>query len=237
MSTDRKSAIWVGVLYIVATVAPVLTLFAWGTLVDDPGIVANAAPNEGQLITVALLNLVMAVAVAGVAFMIYPILKRVTDTTIKEGLAAWYVGTRITEGGTFVVAVLATLAFLPLSREFIAAGSPAASHFQTSSAVLESSVDMAYALGQTVFAIGAGMLYYLLFYSRLIPRWLAIWGLIAAPLFVVASLSLLWTDDPNTTLSTVLYVPMAVQEMVLAIWLIVKGFNPAALSRRSAPPA
>lgn len=237
MSADRKIAIWVGVLYVVATVAPVLTLGAWSSLVDGSGILANAAANEGQLITVALLNLVMAVAVAGVAFMIYPILRRVTDTGVKEGLAAWYVGTRVTEGATFIVAVLATLAFLPLSREFIAAGSPGASHFQTNAVVLESSVDMAYALGQTVFAIGAAMLYYLLFYSELIPRWLALWGLIASPLFVVASLSLLWTDDPNTTLSTVLYVPMAVQEMVLALWLIVKGFNPAALGSRSATPA
>jgi hypothetical protein len=231
MSADRKIAIWVGILYIVATVAPVLTLGAWGTLADDPGILANAAPNESQLITVALLNLVMAVAVAGVAFMIYPVLRRVADTWVKEGLAAWYVGIRVTEGATFVVAVLATLAFLPLSREFIAAGSPLASHFQTSAAVLESSVDMAYALGQTVFAIGAAMLYYLLFYSRLIPRWLSLWGLIASPLFIVASLSLLWTDDPNSALSTVLYVPMAVQEMVLALWLIIKGFNRGALDR------
>lgn len=234
MTADRKTAIWVGVLYIIATVAPVATLAAWGTLVDDPGILANAANHEASLIATALLNLIMAVAVAGVAFMIYPILKRVADTGVKQGLAAWYVGTRVTEGTMFVVAVLATLAFLPLSREFLAAGSPVASHFQTSGIVLESSIDMAYALGQTVFAVGAAMLYYLLYQSRVVPRWLAVWGLIAAPLFVVASLSLIWTDDPNTTFSTILYAPMALQEMVLAVWLIVKGFDSAALGARSA---
>jgi hypothetical protein len=138
VSSDRKIAIWVGVLYIVATVAPVSTLGAWGTLVDGPGILTNAAANEGQLIMVALLNLIMAVAVAGVAFMIYPIMKRVADTGVKEGLAHWYVGTRVTEGATFVVAILVTLAFLPLSREFIAAGAPDASHFQTDAIVLQS---------------------------------------------------------------------------------------------------
>ncbi len=88
-----------------------------------------------------------------------------------------------------------------------------------------------------MFAVGAALLYYLLFYSRIIPRWLSLWGLVASPLFVVASLSLLWTGDPNSTLSTVLYVPMAVQEMVLAVWLIAKGFDPAALGPRSAAPA
>ena len=142
-------------------------------------------------------------------------------------------GTRVTEGATFIVAVLAALAFLPLSQEFLAASAPDVSHFQTSVVVMESTVDVAYALGQTVFAVGAGVLYYLLFRSRIIPRWLSVWGIVASPLFVVASLSLLWTGDPNSTLSTVLFVPMAAQEMVLAVWLIAKGFDSAVLRPRS----
>jgi hypothetical protein len=231
MSPDRRSAIWVGVLYIVATVLPVAALAPWSALVDGDGILVNAATHENQLITVALLNLLMAVAVAGVAFMIYPVLRRVADTSVTQGLSLWYVGTRITESGAFLVGVLATLAFLPLGREYAEAGTPQESYFQTSSVVLESTIDVAYALGQSVFAIGAAMLYYLLFRSRLVPRWLSLWGLVAAPLFLVASLSLLWTDDPNSTVSTVLYAPMALQEMVLAVWLIVRGFNSAASMR------
>jgi hypothetical protein len=121
------------------------------------------------------------------------------------------------------------MAFLPLSQDYAAAGAPEQSYFQTSSTVLESTTDLAYALGQSVFAIGAAMLYYLLLRSRLVPAWLSLWGLIAAPLFLVGSLSLLWTQDPNSTISTVLYAPMALQEMVLALWLIVKGFNSTAL--------
>jgi hypothetical protein len=81
------------------------------------------------------------------------------------------------------------------------------------------------------------MLYYLLFQSRIVPRWLSLWGLVASPLFVVASLSLIWTGDPNSTFSTLLYVPMAVQEMVLAVWLIAKGFDSAALGPRVAETA
>jgi hypothetical protein len=230
MSSDRRSAIWVGVLYIVATAFPVAALVPWSALVDGDGILANAATHENQLIAVALLNLVMAVAVAGVAFMIYPVLRRVADTGVTQGLSLWYVGTRITESGAFLVGVLATLAFLPLSQDYAAAGAPEQSYFQTSSAVLESTTDMAYALGQSVFAVGAAMLYYLLLRSRLVPWWLSLWGLVAAPLFLVASLSLLWTQDPNSTISSVLYAPMALQEMVLALWLILKGFNSQALA-------
>jgi hypothetical protein len=237
MSSDRKLAIWVGVLYILATVAPASSIIPWRTLTDGAGILTNTNAHEGQLIMVALLNLILAVAAAGVAFMIYPVLKRIADTGVKQGLAIWYVGTRATEGATFVVAVLATLAFMPLSREFIAAGAPAASHFQTSAAMLGSTVDVAYALGQTVFAIGAAMLYYLLWKSGIIPTWLSLWGLVASPLFVVASLSLLWSGDPNSTLSTALYAPMAVQEMVMALWLIFRGFDAAALHPRAAVSA
>jgi len=238
MSADttsaRKSAIWVGVLWIMATAFPVSSIVAWAALDDGEGILANAATHENQLIAWALLNLVGAVAAAGVAFMFYPVLSRVAETAVEKGLALWYVGTRITESGAYLVAMLATWAFLPLSRDFAAAGAPDASHFQTSGAVLRSTSDLALTLAQSVFAIGAVMLYCLLFRSRLVPRWLSLWGLVAAPLFLVASLSLLWTGDPNSTLANVLFVPLAVQELVLAVRLIVKGFDAAALTPGSA---
>ena len=225
MSSSRRSAIVVGVLYIVATVAGVLIIAPLGALLEGPGILANAATNENQIIMVVILELIMAIAVAGVAFMIYPTLKRNADTEIKEGLALWYVGSRITEGAIFIVAILATLSLMSLSQTFVEAGAPDASYFQTGSAVLLATSDFAFMLGQSVFCIGALMLYYLLFQSRIIPRWLSVWGLIGAPLMLVASLSLMVTGDPNSTFSTILYIPLALQEMVFAVWLIVKGFK------------
>jgi len=215
----------VGALYIVATVAGVLMIAPLGALLEGPGILTNAAANENRVIMLVILELTMALAVAGVAFMIYPILRRNADTEIKEGLALWYVGSRITEGAIFIVAILATLSLLSLSQEFVKAGAPDASYFQTGGAVLLTTVDFAFMLGQSVFCIGALMLYYLLFQSKIIPRWLSVWGLIGAPLMFVASLSLMVTGDPNSTFSTVLYAPLALQEMVFAVWLIVKGFN------------
>lgn len=78
-------------------------------------------------------------------------------------------------------------------------------------------------------------MYTLLLRSRLVPQWLSWWGLVAAPVFVIASLSLLWTDNPNSALANICFAPMGLQEMVLAVWLIVKGFDGAALVDR--PPA
>ena len=225
MRPERKTAIIVGALYIAATVSGVLTVAPLGALQKSPGILTNAAGNVNRMIILVVFELIMAITVAGVAFMIYPILKRDADTKIKEGLASWYLGSRITEGAIFVVAVLATLAIMPLSQEFILAGSPVESHYQTFAAVLLDTADFAFMLGQSVFCVGAAMLYYLLFVSKIVPRWLSVWGFIAAPLMLVASLSLIVTGDPNSTFSTVLYAPMALQEMVMAVWLIAKGFN------------
>ena len=232
-SSTRKSAVIVGVLYIVATVAGVLTLAPLGALLEGPGILANAAANENRMILLVMLELVMAVAVAGVAFMIYPILERYADTTIKEGLAVWYVGTRITEETVFVIAILATLSLMTLSQDFVHAGAPDALFYPVGGSVLLATIDYAFMLGQSVFCIGALMLYYLLFQSKIVPRWLSVWGIVAAPMMLVASLSLMFTGDPNSTFSTVLYAPMALQEMVFAVWLIIKGFSPSSTAFES----
>lgn len=229
--SDRTTAIWVGVLWIAATAFPAVSFVPWSALDDGEGVLANAASHKGQLIAWALLNLVEVLAVAGVAFMLYPVLIRAADTSVTKGLTQWYLGSRIVESATFVVVILATWAFLPLSRDFAAAGAPDASHFQTIGTILQTTQDVGLALAQSVFAVGAGILYYLLWRARLVPRWLSVWGLVAAPLFGIASLSLLWTGDPNSALANIGFAPMAVQEMVLAVWLIVKGFTTAATAR------
>ena len=201
---------------------------------DGPNVLINVAANENQVILVAFLELIMAVAVAGVAFMIYPILKQNTDTENKEGLALWYVGTRITEGALFLVGIIGLLSLLTLSQEFVKAGALDTSSFQTVSTALLAVRDLAYMFGQTIFCLGALMLYYLLYVAKLIPRWLSIWGFIGAPLMLVAGFLPLFGEDPNSTLSVLLYLPIALQEMVFAVWLIVKGFNSSAIDSGSA---
>jgi hypothetical protein len=69
------------------------------------------------------------------------------------------------------------------------------------------------------------MFYYLLYQSNLIPRWLSVWGFIGALLFPVAWLSLF-----GPTISGPFLLPLVLNEMVLALWLIVKGFNPSAIA-------
>jgi len=86
-------------------------------------------------------------------------------------------------------------------------------------------------LAQSVFCIGALMLYALLYQSRRIPRWLSGWGFIAAPLMLAAGFLILVDGDPNSPFSTALYAPMALQEMVFALWLIFRGWGAPARTK------
>jgi hypothetical protein len=79
-------------------------------------------------------------------------------------------------------------------------------------------------------------MYYWVFYqSRLVPRWLSAWGLVAVALVMMSGLLvMLRLTEPMSTTQVVLALPVAVQEMVMAVWLIAKGFNPTALAAESA---
>ena len=81
------------------------------------------------------------------------------------------------------------------------------------------------------FVLGALMYYYLLYRSRLVPRWLSGWGLVGAGLCLVATVYAGFTQEFGfSSVNTVLNIPIGIQEMVLAVWLIVKGFNASAVT-------
>ena len=173
----------------------------------------------------------MAVAVAGIAITMYPILRK-----HNGALALGYVGARIIEGIIFIVAVIGLLSLLTLSQEFVKAGAPNASYFQNLGTLLLAARDWAgHVLGSIAFSLGALMFYYLLYQSKLIPRWLSVWGLIGAPLALAEGLFLMFDlIDPFSTNAILLNIPIGVNEMVLAVWLIVKGFNSSAIASGSA---
>jgi len=82
-----------------------------------------------------------------------------------------------------------------------------------------------------VFGLGSLMFYVVLYQSRLVPRWISVWGLAAViPYLAAEFLALFGLLDPVSATASLLFIPMAVQEMVLAVWLIVKGFSPAAIA-------
>jgi hypothetical protein len=226
MDSYRKTAIIVGVLFITATVAYSLGMLFLDPILGSSDYLTKASDNENQVILGAFLVLIDAVAVAGIGISIYPVLKK-----RNEASAFGYAGARIAEGILFIVNVIFILTLLTLSQEFVKAGSPDASYYQTLGTVLLAAGDWAFLLGfGLAFTISALILNFVLYRSKFVPRWLAVWGFIGATLLWVYYLLQYF----NINYIEILFLPIAIQEMVFALWLIVKGFNPPALIPGSA---
>ncbi|MDH5186036.1 MAG: DUF4386 domain-containing protein [candidate division WOR-3 bacterium] len=226
MNSYRKTAIIVGILFITATVAYSLSVIFLGPILGSSDYLTKASENENQVIIGAFLVLIDSVAVAGIGIVIYPILKKHNETS-----ALGYAGARIVEGVLFIVNAITTLTLLTLSREFVKAGAPDASYYQNVGTVLLAAGDWAYLLGLGLaFALSALILNFVLYQSKLIPRWLSGWGLVGAALVFANYLLQSFGTNPVE----ILFYPIAVQEMVFAVWLIVKGFNSSAIASGSA---
>jgi hypothetical protein len=227
--TYRKTAVIVGVLYIIGTVAGVLSSFATGVLPDAPDFLNVVASNASQVALRGLLVLVMGLPLAMVPAMMFPILKRQ-----NEALAIGYVIFRgALETFTYIATALCWLLLVVVARQYADYGVAVASQFSSLGILLIKARDPIIAVQDIVFSLGALMFYYLLYQTRLIPRCLSGWGLIGAILYGAVGLIYVFT---GTTL-VIMLMPLALQEMVMAIWLIVKGFNPSAIASLSAKTA
>jgi len=233
MNTYKKNAIIVGVLFIIATVLGVLGRSFYQPILDAPDYLIKISANENQVIIGGLLALLAAFACAGIAIGLYPVLKK-----HHEALALGSVGLRIMEGMLIIVGVVGLLSLLTLSQEYVTAGASNASLFQASGTSLLAVRDWAGKLSIIAFTLGALMYYYVFYQSKLVPRWLSGWGFLGAALSLAAALlaisgQIIYFSTPFILLQ----VPIGVQEMVLAVWLIVKGFNPSAIASGSAKTA
>ena len=226
MISHRKTAMIVGALFIIATIAGMIGAILTGPITDDPDYLVNTSAHENEVALGALSYIIQGVAVVGIAVMIFPILKKV-----NEGLALAYVGFRTLECVIFIAVAMSLLSLLTLSQEFVKAGASDATSFVAQGAVLLAQQEWSNIPVDIVFGLGCLMVYYLLYQSKLVPRPLSVWGFVGGTLMLVtAPLAAFGVISFLDTPSVLLNLPIAVLEMVLAVWLIVKGFNPSAIT-------
>lgn len=215
----KNAARIVGVLYIIGTVTGILSAVFGEFMLDDPNYLTEISENETQFLIAALLSLTMGLALAMVPVVVYPIAKK-----HNKVLAMGYVVFRgALETVAYFCTVIGWLVLVPLSQEYVKAGAAEVPYIRTLGTVILETINASDCVLITAFSLGAMMFYYLLYQSKLIPRWLSGWGLVGAVLVFVEGLVAVFGVDWGF-----LWTPLGVQEMVMAVWLIVKGFNPSA---------
>ncbi len=224
--TTGKTATIVGVLYITGTIAGILSVVFTGPVLNAPDYLVKISAHENRLITGALFLLVMGLALAMIPVLMFPVSKK-----YNEVLALGYVVFRgALETITYIGMALGWLLLLTLSKAYVQAGAPDVSGFTAVGSFLSDSKMIA-SVTTVVFILGALMFYSLLYQSRLVPRWISGWGLIAAVPYLAAGLLVIFSVIGHMSAAdTLLRMPLGLQEMVLAVWLIVKGFNSPAMS-------
>ncbi len=226
MYSDKTSARIVGVLFIIATAAPILTApfigFLGGGVLGEPvaDYLVRVSANELQVFIGLLIELIWVLAVVGIPVVLFPILKK-----HHRALALGFYSLRFIEAISTIVGSIILLTLLALSQEFVNAGAPGASYYQTLGSLVLAARDGAFMIGSgLVWSLSALALNYVLYRSKLVPRWISVWGFVGGTLSFATYLLQFFGISLD-----ILFLPIAVQEMVFAAWLIVKGFNPSAM--------
>ncbi|WP_436492516.1 DUF4386 domain-containing protein [Actinokineospora sp. HUAS TT18] len=205
MTSPRTTATAAGVLYLLTHVTSIAALLLYGPLLDDPG-------HTGAGIRLgALLEVVLMLTIVGTAITLYPVVRKQ-----NEALAMGYVALRTLEAAVIGVGVVSLLAVIT-ARE--AGRALVAVH------------DWTFLLGPN-FVLGTNtvLLAYLFYRSGLVPRFIAVLGLIGGPLVFVSAIGVLFGLYEQVSVpGSLAAVPVFLWELSLAVWLIAKGFKPSPL--------
>ena len=206
----RKQAITAGVLYLITHVTSIAAVVLYGGFLDDP----LGAGGDTRVLIGGLCDVLLAISVVGTAVALYPVVKR-----HGEGLAIGYVGLRTLEAAVIVAGVVALLAVVTLRQDGVA-----------TAPVAEGLV----AVRDCTFLVGPGLvcgtntvvMAALMYRSRLVPRFIAVLGLVGGPLvFGWNLLSMFGGTELFSAVAVLFVAPVFAWEICLAVYLIAKGFR------------
>ena len=229
MST-KKSELIIGILYILAAVTAIIGLNFYNPILKGPDYLIKGHEHANQVIMGALMELILVVSAVGTSTTMFPILRKYNET-----IALWHICFRFLEAIIITVGIISVLSLLTLSQEFATIETSNIASFEASGTVLKAIHDWTFLLGPN-FMLGINtMMYSYIFYkSRLVPRFIPILGMTGSTLiFIAALLEMFGVITQISIWGAILSLPIFANEMVLAVWLIVKGFNASALDSLS----
>ena len=230
LGTYRKTTVIVGILFIIGTVSGILAGVVTAPIRAGSTYPLNISASETQWIVGTLFTLLMGLSLAMVPVLLYPIFKKHNEVLAFGSVL--FRGVLEQVGETLLV--ISMFLLLTVSEIHGKTGAANASNFQTLGSMLINAGHWIQNINGIVFSVGTLMFFVLFYQTRLIPRWLSGWGIIGAVLYpiaiIVSMLSPLHLAPDVGVGIGLLLVPTAIQEMVFAVWMIVKGFKPTAIA-------
>jgi hypothetical protein len=220
MRSQRKTARLVGMLFIIQLMVAIISY----SVILEPILYRTDFLNElatrSTGVTMAmLLDLICGVAVFGIAILLYPILK-----VFSERVALFYAGQRLTELVGFMVGGFLLMTLLKIGHDIPGTSGTQATQLESIAVYLRQARGQLQNISLLIYCLGAWSFYGLLYYSKLVPRFISAWGFLAAILLFAEIMSNVFGSSLGGML---IMMPMGLNEIFLGIWLIVKGFNAA----------
>jgi hypothetical protein len=232
MDSNRRTALVTGALFVITFVTSIpAALVLYTPVLDDPNFIVGAGTGTGVALG-AFLEVLLIVANVGTAVALFPILKRQ-----NEPLALGYVTARVIESTFIAIGIVSLLAVVTMRQDFTAAAGGDPSSFVTAGRSLVAVHDWTFLLGPGwVVGVGNGLILgWLMYRSGLVPRGLALLGLVAGPVLLAGgTAALLGVIEPDSALKTLAAAPEFVWELSLGIYLMVKGFRPSGVAKLQA---
>ncbi len=229
----QKIARVTGVLFVITFLTSIpAALVLYVPVLTDPNYIVGGGGADNGVFLGASLELILIIANIGTAVVLFPILKRVSEIG-----ALGFVTARVIESAFIAVGILSLLTLVTLRQDLTgAAGAADAGSLVAVGSALVALHDWTFLLGPGfVVGIGNGMLLgYLMYRSGLVPRRLALLGLVAGPVLCASGIAILFgVFEAGSVWQIIATIPEFVWELSLGIWLIVKGFNRSALASMS----
>src|SRR6266511_4412522 len=219
MNTYRTTARVVGVVYLAGFVVGIVGIGLFQSILGAPDHLSTVSANSMLLAFGAILWLMAVVGDAAHGVLMFPVLKQ-----HNERIAVGYLASRIVDAVFIAVMVLFVLIQIPLGSEYVKAAAPDASYLQALSTVFAQAQLYAYEIGMITLGISGLMLCSTLYRAKLVPRWLAVWGLVGYAIIFCGMVSAVM----GSRLGDISSIPGGLWEVCIGVWLIVKGFNASA---------
>ena len=222
MNSDKNTIRLLGAAFLTVFVASLLS----GALLDSAvgsGSISDNLINISNNITLMrisiLVELVTSIGIIVLAMLLYVVLHNQNKIIALVALGWW-----LAEAITLAVSKIGAFALVPLSLEFIKAGTPGSSYFQALGDFFYYGFDrQGWALHMLFFCLGGILWYYLFFASKYIPRVLSAWGVVSVSLVLINILLVLF--DRSIELQMIMLVPYLLFEALIGPWLMIKGIK------------